>query len=1231
MKHEIERTKLAEEETDTSMALLGKAVCHLDIEKKTFSIAKAFAVEKNIPQFYENAPESIIEFSKKFMSPENVERHKFFYEAILEGQPSGSSTFQIKTQNNEIVWNRFSFVTVFQDEKPARALITIEDVTIQRERSLIYERFKNEVLTLAPTKKHLYFSLDVTDNVVDSLPEYMSISTVNHKNMKIEELAELMQLQTYKNKDGVTAIERYTRNNLLVLFATQNYVSDEDWYIEHGGKTFWFNSNLQLVEDPFNRHILALFEVRNITEEKTKELKFWEQSRYDKLTGLYNFAAAEELIRNKLGKNVSAAILFVIEIDNFNNISSILEYDKINDFLKKFAELLRVTFEEPDIVASVSMSQFMIYTEKITSVPMFENALRDLQKKVSSSSISQEYENFKLSCSVGAALVTETAYDFSVLFNRVDLSLYHARSQGGNIYCLYSLSQLNNNSAAETRRNALMMLEKGGYRNLPVPENKLAVSFEEVFQWILQHHLMPISEVTMLDSPYDFLMLVNPGTHVIEYVEISRLCKDSSEFESLRGRKCYEPVLGKGRKYIDEHSFCEKCTKCQQQVSSVRKISLKLLNRDYIVYEKNIIYNGQPMHLQVFKYAADSSETATDLLKQNFSNQAFVISCMQTDSTADETSYIENILKKVCNFFGCESGFVCTFANSIGSVRYNIPQNQAVPTALDISQSLIDRWIENLNSSAIAFIFSTEAIKNENEVMYGYFKSRGITSVAITPIFCENVINGFLVLRNGSTNMIEMPFILNNISRTLGVYVSRIIREEESELQFFYDSLTGYLNFTGFQREIKRIFDKKTGDNFSLWYCDIKRFKFINDSFGFDVGNNFLRYFADIIASNLSENETFCRASSNNYCLLLRYQNINELVDRFNLMNRSLSEFFERFYENSYSAELAAGVYLFNVEDGNETLDEMLNRASMAQRNIKPLPGSNIGFYTEKMREQALKDIILETEMDAAIENEEFEIYLQPKVCINKDAEGSERFHAEALVRWVRDGEIFASPGDFIPLFEKSDKIIELDRYVFKKACKMVHRFRDAGLPVSIAVNISRVSLLHTNFVSTYADLIKQNGIKDGEIEIEFTEGVAVTELEPLIELMNELKKLGCICEMDDFGAGYSSLNVLQRLPLNGLKIDQKFFLEFDSVERQKVVVASILDMAQRLEMTTIAEGIETKDQVEMLKNLKCDYIQGFYFGKPMKEADYLKFISAYSSPKCSMPEKAPDLQPELF
>ncbi|NCB31144.1 MAG: EAL domain-containing protein, partial [Clostridia bacterium] len=209
---------------------------------------------------------------------------------------------------------------------------------------------------------------------------------------------------------------------------------------------------------------------------------------------------------------------------------------------------------------------------------------------------------------------------------------------------------------------------------------------------------------------------------------------------------------------------------------------------------------------------------------------------------------------------------------------------------------------------------------------------------------------------------------------------------------------------------------------------------------------------------------------------------------------------------------------------------------------------------------------------------------------------------AETLVRWQDEaGETVAMPGEFIGLFERNGMIVELDHYVFKRTCRLLRRLLDQSRrPIQLSVNVSRITMLQPEFVATYCQMKELYRIPNGCLELEFTENGVVEDMEAFAKLVLTLRTRGFLCAMDDFGAGQSSLNVLQRLPLDTLKLDREFFEKTQDNGRNKTVVSCVLQMARQLEMNTVAEGIETPEQVAQLRDLGCDYIQGYVFAKPM-------------------------------
>ena len=254
-----------------------------------------------------------------------------------------------------------------------------------------------------------------------------------------------------------------------------------------------------------------------------------------------------------------------------------------------------------------------------------------------------------------------------------------------------------------------------------------------------------------------------------------------------------------------------------------------------------------------------------------------------------------------------------------------------------------------------------------------------------------------------------------------------------------------------------------------------------------------------------------------------------------------------------------------------------------------------------------IEDSILESEAEKAIEAGEFKVYMQPKVNIqnNNCLSG-----AEALVRWLSPSRGLVPPDRFISLFEKSDRIVMLDRYMFGQVCRWYRNYLDGGgRPLSIAVNVSKVGLLRKDFIQYYSETKRCFGIPDGYLELEFTEGVLLNDTDMFSDIVRQLQSKGFTCSLDDFGSGYSSLNLLKNLPIDVLKLDIMFFHKSRDMGRERIVISNFIHMAKELKIKTIAEGVEDTDSVEFLKNCGCDVVQGYTFFKPMPLEEFDRLV----------------------
>lgn len=426
------------------------------------------------------------------------------------------------------------------------------------------------------------------------------------------------------------------------------------------------------------------------------------------------------------------------------------------------------------------------------------------------------------------------------------------------------------------------------------------------------------------------------------------------------------------------------------------------------------------------------------------------------------------------------------------------------------------------------------------------------------------------------------------------------------------DSLTRAYTLEYFISQAQELMKQQTELNYALFYVDFSDFKYINDVFGYARGDDMLRQYAALLIEDKKAYELVGRINADNFIILRHYENRTELTKRQSAVDARIREYMRSHLEKQ-SLSICCGICCMEDVDEKLSLHELLNRANFARKMVKDGHElNNYCFYDESIRQHLLEEKSIESGMEEALKNHQFLVYYQPKI----DVQTGEIAGAEALVRWrIKKGTLLM-PDQFIPVFEKNRTIPLLDQYVFECVCAWQRRLLDEGrmvLPVS--VNVSRLQFCNADFVETYAAIKKRYQLPAGLLEIEFTESVLYDNWERLTSIVDELHAAGFTCSIDDFGKGYSSLGMFKNLNVDVLKIDALFFQQLEQEEKDQLLVNSIIQLVRQFGVKTVAEGIETQKQVDILKEMHCDYIQGYVYYKPLPQKGYERLL-LQSSPQ---------------
>ena len=452
-----------------------------------------------------------------------------------------------------------------------------------------------------------------------------------------------------------------------------------------------------------------------------------------------------------------------------------------------------------------------------------------------------------------------------------------------------------------------------------------------------------------------------------------------------------------------------------------------------------------------------------------------------------------------------------------------------------------------------------------------------------------------------TTFILSIIVILVILSICIYIVISNNKKQKQLYEYAYIDPVTKRGNIYYFRKKGQEILDSiKTSGTPSNQYIivlDINKFKMINKAYGYKTGDTILKGIGDVLERLLGAESLICRYSNDYFAVLFEYkEDIHRILNK---LIRSIENL--KIDDTTYNLSVNIGIYMITNEDNN--ISEAMDKAIIAHSASKGDVFDKFHIYDETMERKLEKESKIEHEMNIALENKEFKVYYQPKI----DTKTENLYGAEALVRWEHEGRM-VPPSEFIPLFEKNKFILRLDLYIFEQVCSDMKMWKEKyGKEPVVSVNVSREHFLDEHFLEKYMMIAAKYGVNTNKIDLEITESATIEEGIDIIEIMNKMKKLGFLISIDDFGTGYSSLSTLQDMPADILKIDKSFVDRIG--ENEKNIIDYILTIAKELNFTTIAEGVETKEQRDYLLENGCDIIQGYYYAKPMSEAEFEEYM----------------------
>ncbi|MEY4504819.1 MAG: hypothetical protein RL154_1115 [Pseudomonadota bacterium] len=421
----------------------------------------------------------------------------------------------------------------------------------------------------------------------------------------------------------------------------------------------------------------------------------------------------------------------------------------------------------------------------------------------------------------------------------------------------------------------------------------------------------------------------------------------------------------------------------------------------------------------------------------------------------------------------------------------------------------------------------------------------------------------------------------------------------------YYDTLTGLPNRVLFQERayLAMALAERKGETLAILFIDLDRFKEINDSLGHSAGDELLIEASKRLKASIREVDTISRQGGDEFVALL----VGATIDSIEIVaNRIIGAFLAPFEIYGRKLRITASIGIAVYPNDSQELEDLLKNADIALYHVKNQGKNSWAFYDKTMHTGGAERLSLETELEKAIKENQLVPYYQPKVRISD----GKIIGAEALARWPHPERGLIMPIDFIPIAETSSLIVNLGEFMLKEVCLALSKWDEQGInDIRVSVNMAVRHFKAANLTTHIAHILDENSVNANLLELEITESAILETHAQTVDILKSLREIGVKIAIDDFGAGYSNLSYLKRLPIDTLKIDQAFVKDIDKNSDDKMIVSTIIAMGQGLGLEVIAEGVETIEQKEVLASCKCEYAQGYLYGKPMPANEFVELV----------------------
>ena len=946
--------------------------------------------------------------------------------------------------------------------------------------------------------------------------------------------------------------------------------------LRDNGKFAWLRQEGNAVYDGNGVPIKVIGKSTDITREKNDRDLLEREVTKDALTGLYNMEVARKMIEKRImDPEESDSVLMLIDLDDFSRINDAYGHVYGDVVLETAANIIYTNFEAKDIVSRISGDEFLVYCTHIGGEAELSRHANKMLRRFQD--FMQERDGHKCSISIGAALFPGDGKDFEELYKNADLALYDAKKSGKNRCAIYQKDTDYGTVSGET------------HRKINGNDKSEIVSGQQF--------------ININKDLFDFSFMTISGERNF-YQAIQKIFEEVCLYFSLDRSTLMEWDAVNRKIRVTSRWVREDDGDDLEKMEQSASINWYIMEQYYQELEYNILTGGKDQREDYGKDIYAMNKVPVSAV------QFPILDGGKMAGVLTFESWKERDWKKA------EIATLSSITRMISSYMLQRQTKEELETEYIVGKKAMD--VQNLiyymvgeQDYRIRYMshYARECYPSAKygQICYEAFMGRNTPCPACPLKDCQSGEEQSIIETYDSEEDSWYTLTASVMDKTPG---DRLFLLCKSNVTAFMervkgeDQLTGAMSYEKFKLEAVRTIKKEKGC-YTLVFLGIQDFSRINDEYGYEIGDQVLRKFAEEIKEGLHEGELLCRIKGDDFAVLMNKRPTERLYQRVGELSDSMTGMFRKRFPNIL-INCFCGIY--DISDEEEYISRCLDRAMKARKvalkNIYETKG--VYLYSKEFEDQEREREETNRTMKNSLQKGYFRVYFQPKV----DIVTNEIIGAEALVRLVDKDNNLISPGRFIPLAEENGLIVEIDKFVYEETFRLIKKWQDAGKKVPlISVNVSRLHLLNDELPSYLKGLSDKYELKPEQIELEITESVFFEDTERLIGMIKQMKDLGYITSMDDFGAGFSTLSLMKSLPVDVIKLDGGFFLKNQLDEKSRAVISAMMQLAENLGFDVVSEGVETLEQVDFIREQGSRCVQGFYFYKPMPAEEFEKLL----------------------